>query len=472
MAIDSPQTQALVDRLGESLLGESLSVELKRWINPEFPEGKAKIVKTALALRNHDGGYLVIGFDNDTLEPDVNNVPQNVEAAFHIDEIQALISKYASEPFEIAVDFPKREGQPYPVIIVPPGVKTPVAAKSDLRSGDKTLISTNDVYIRSLYANNTPSTTKATWKDWPKILDVCFDNREADIGRFLRRHLTGTNLQIIREFLETLTGNLQPKATTEDRLREYLQESEKRYYKVVGERQVQLPPHGAWEVGLLINGDVPPHSVSQEFLNLLSSSNPRYTGWPVWFNSRDFRDESARPYVFEDAWEALLVFLDSDGRNDIDFMRLSPEGRFYLRRALQDDMQSSRKPEPMTRLDFTRPICGTAEAIAVGIAFAKAMGCDPEKTQLAFGFRWTTLKERHLVSWADPRHFLQVPMPKGPAYQDEFITCVEVPLQTPLSALGEIVNQVVQPLFNVFNGFVLSKNVVEELTRGVLERRS
>jgi hypothetical protein len=36
--------------------GESLSVELKRWIDPDQPEGIAKIVKAALALRNHGGG--------------------------------------------------------------------------------------------------------------------------------------------------------------------------------------------------------------------------------------------------------------------------------------------------------------------------------------------------------------------------------------------------------------------------------
>lgn len=166
---------------------ESLSVELKRWIDPKCPEDRAKIVKTALALRNYGGGSLVIGFDNDSLEPDTNNVPQDVKAAFHIDVIQGLISKYASRPFEVTVEFPEREGQPYPVITVLPGVETPVAVKSDLRSGDKTLISVNDVYTRSLRANNTPSTTKATWKDWPDILKVCFDNREADIGRFLRR---------------------------------------------------------------------------------------------------------------------------------------------------------------------------------------------------------------------------------------------------------------------------------------------
>ena len=176
-----------------------------------------------------------------------------------------------------------------------------------------------------------PSTTKATGKDWPDILKVCFDNREADIGRFLRRHLTGTNPQVVREFLETLTSDSHPKATTEDSLRKYLQKCENRYFVVVGERRVQPPPHGAWE--------------------------------------------------------ALLVFLDSEDMNAIDFMRLSPEGRFYLRQAFEDDIRNSPDaPAPMTCLDFTLPLRRVAESVSVGIAFAKAMGCDPEKTKLAFGF--------------------------------------------------------------------------------------
>jgi len=43
---------------------ESLNVEIKRWINPDEPEGEAKIAKAALALRNRNGGYLIIGQTN------------------------------------------------------------------------------------------------------------------------------------------------------------------------------------------------------------------------------------------------------------------------------------------------------------------------------------------------------------------------------------------------------------------------
>ncbi len=460
--IDFSRIQALVDRPTESL-----SIELKRWIDPDQPEGAAKIVKAALALRNYGGGYLVIGFDDNTHEPDQENVPQDVEIAFHIDNIQALISKYASEPFEVSVEFPEREGQPYPVLIVPPGVKTPVAARADLRPANgRTRISMHDVYIRSLRSNNTPSTTKATWRDWPRILEVCFDNREADIGRFLRRHLGGLPPEVVQEFLGSIASGLQPEVTTEEYLQRYLHESKERYSTVVEERGVQLSPHGAWEVGLLFIGDdIPLHSANQAFLNLLNANNPRYTGWPVWLDSRNASDESAKPYPFEDTWEAFIDFRVPDWINHIDFMRLGSHGQFYLRRVFYEDMRG-RHLKPMKYLDCTLPIRETAEAIAVGIAFAKAMGCDPEKTQLAFGFRWTKLTGRKLVSLVEPAPYIP---PEEPAYRDDIFVPVKVPLETPLSALGEYVNQAVKPLFEIFNGFELSQDVMEDLTRKTIK---
>ncbi len=464
MEIDSSRIQELIDRPNESL-----SVELKRWIDPDKPDGISKIVRTVLALRNHGGGYLVIGFDNTTLKPDVENVPADVKSMFHIDRVQGLVSRFASEPFEVAVEFPTREGQIYPVIVVPSGIKTPVASKSDLLHDRKKLISTDDVYVRSLRSNNTPSTTKAGWKDWPKIVEICFDNREADIGRFMRRHLSGLKLSVLREFAHEITRSPKPEITAEDLLRRYLHESEERYSKVIGERDIKLPDHGIWEVALQLIGGVPAHKANKEFLNLLDSSNPDYTGWPVWLDSRRFTDISARPYVIDGIWEALIVSIGSGWSNHVDFMRLDPEGRFYLRRALQDDISGSqRAPKPLSELDFGLAVIRTAEAIAVGIAFAKGMNCDPENTVLAFAFRWTRLQGRELSSWVQPARYIS---PGRQAYQDEVVSFVNVPLETPLSVLGDFVGQAVQPLFEVFDGFSLSKDVIEDLTRRLIERR-
>ena len=463
MDLNFSRIQELVERPGESL-----SVELKRWIDPDSPDGIAKIVKTVLALRNHGGGYLIIGFDNNTLNPDTENAPENVKEIFHIDKIQGLVSRFASEPFEVMVEFPKKESQEYPVIVIPSDVKTPIASKSELVDNGRKLIKVDTVYVRSLRANNTPSTTQATWKDWPKIVEICFDNREADIGRFLRRHLGGLSPEIVREFASAISQKKEPEPTLEDLLRKYLQESEERYESVILERKLTLPEHGAWEVALLFIGEVPPHSANRHFLNLLDSNNPDYTGWSVWLDSRGFSDKDSKPFVMNGVWESMIVSLETGWSDQVDFMRLDPNGKFYLRRILQDDISGSqRAPEPMKVLDFGLPVIRSAEAIAVGISFAKAMGCDPENTQLAYAFKWSKLRGRILVSWANPGRYIS---PGRSAYQDEVLTSVKVPLETPLSALGDYVNKVVQPLFEIFDGFTLSTDVIEDLTQRLIQR--
>src|SRR5262249_9511201 len=87
---------------------EALNVELKNWIDPTSPRGKAKIVRAAIALRNRNGGELVIGFNDKTLMPETTGMPANVEQAFHLDKIQEIVTKYASDTFEIAVEFGDR----------------------------------------------------------------------------------------------------------------------------------------------------------------------------------------------------------------------------------------------------------------------------------------------------------------------------------------------------------------------------
>lgn len=465
--MDKDRIQELIDHPSESL-----SVELKSWFNPDSPEGIAKIVRAAMAMRNHGGGYILIGFNNETGEPEFSNVPEDVKTFFHIDKIQGLISKYSSELFEIKVHYRSKTGLEspiFPIIEISSGVKTPVSAKADLRLEDrKYLIRTNRIYVRSLSANNMPSTTEATWRDYEKLVEVCFENREADIGRFLRRHIGGLSPGLIGQIAESFSQVIQPRETIAEKLRGYLQESSQRFEEAVKERNLNLPDHGSWEVALIIDGEVAPYSANREFLNLLDSANPNYTGWPVWLDSRNFADTKAGPYVYNDAWEAIIVFLNNALDNQIDFLRFDPKGMFYNRRALKDDISiNDRRPSPMTALDFVHPIIRTAEAIAVGLAFAKAMGCDLEMTQLFFGFKWSKLRGRVLCSWTQPGRHLR---PRT-AYQDEVLSVINVPLETPLSAISQYVYEVIKKLYGVFDGFDPGPGLVEDSTKRLLERR-
>lgn len=126
---------------------------------------------------------MVFGFRDDGTV-DTDNFPTDVRADFHADVVQAIVSKFSYTPFEIKVEFKTRDGQEYPIIVVPRGVTCPAVSKSQLGK-----IRPDEVYVRSLTSNNTVSSSKPRRRDWDRLIRHCLDNGEADIGTFFRRHL-------------------------------------------------------------------------------------------------------------------------------------------------------------------------------------------------------------------------------------------------------------------------------------------
>lgn len=208
---------------------ENLSTEMKRWFDPDKYEGIAKIVKGCIALRNNDGGVFIVGFKDDG-QPDTENLPDDVYGEFHPDKIQGLISKYASEPFEVEVHFIARDDVDYPIFSVPSGVETPVALKRGLHGGDgKKFFEAHQVYVRSLNSNNIVSTTQACYGDWKGLVKKCFDNREADIARFVKRHLSNLPPSIIEAFSGQKINHT-PAKTKTDLLNQFIIDTYERYW--------------------------------------------------------------------------------------------------------------------------------------------------------------------------------------------------------------------------------------------------
>jgi len=321
------------------------------------------------------------------------------------------------------------------------------------------------MYVRSLNANLTPSTTEAMWKDWPRIVEICFENREADIGRFLRRHLVNPSPEALGQMLSLVQASKNV-PTPQELVLQVLDEGRSRF-EVKTENEA-IPSHGSWETALVVLGKAPEHTTTQTFLRLIDSSNPRYTGWPVWLVLLGGESQS-QPYVFENAWESLIVSHNLPAQK-IDFWRIDPRGRFYLRRPFEDDMEYPRRyPIPlMTVFDIFLMILRVAEAIGVGIEFAKALGYDVEETTLIFGFRWSGLANRTLSSWSSPGKLW---LRNRVSYQNEVLSIVSIPLGTPKSAISEYVAKAIRPLSAVFDGLEIEDRTVEELALDVLDRR-
>lgn len=470
MEFDQNQIDSLVQSPSESL-----NVELKRWISLTSPEGQAKIIKGCLALRNRNGGFLIVGFDDKTLQPDISNKSPNPRDEFHADKVQGLISKYAQELFEVTIAFSDRDGVEHPVIVVPSGVRVPVSAKKELFEGGKRLIEKGAVYFRTLSANGVVSTSAARPEDWREIIEICFDNREADIGRFLRRQFTSSEgsafAEAFQQFLKAAGTPPVAKPSLCEIATRLLDAGERRFRAALEDSELDAKCRAmadilTWQVSITVDPSLIPTVANKEFISKIMGSNPNYTGWPVWIDSRGFHDKESRPYIKDLAWESLIGS-NKGWSSHLDFWRIEPNGDFYLRRALQDDL--THKVAPGSALDPVIVILRVTEAIAVGLSMVKALtGPGDTERLLGFAFRWTKLSGRTLKPWGDPSVFM---IGESVSKVNDVTTCVEVPLDAPLHSIGHFVSEATEELFAVFEGEKISPTVVDQWAQKILNRQ-
>ncbi|MCD0458622.1 AlbA family DNA-binding domain-containing protein [Roseiconus lacunae] len=434
---------------------ERLNVELKRWIDPKSDLGKEKIAKGCLALYNNDGGCMLVGICDDG-SPDADSVPSDVRTTFHVDVIQAIISKYSFTPIAIEVAYPNRDGQEYPVIIVPGGVETPAVTKSSVGK-----ITPDEVYVRSISSNGTVSSSKPTRRDWDRLIRICMGNREADIANFFRRHLgLSVDLDALRESFSL------PKSL-EKRVLDLLDDGAARFEQANRSRKV--PSVGFVEIAFEFEGKADiSFEANQQFLHKIQNYRVDYSGWPPFVYIYSGNADDWNPYHKDSAWEAN-IFSPGFGMGPpaIDFWRIDPSGRFYTKRALQADM-GVENVEPCTVLDPILQTRRITEAIVTALEFADAMEYTLAQTQIAFAMRWTKLSGRRLVPWASPGRLLRA-APK--CVDDTAIESVLIPADTPKSALSQYVEKIAFGLLRRFAGYdSINSEVVKSIVDNTMNR--
>ena len=435
---------------------EELDTELKNWLDLSEEDHKANLAQAILALANHGGGFILLGFKktDGTWAPAVPR-PSDLEA-YSQDSVNSIVYSYAEPPFHCDVyPVPHPEtGLLYPIVVVPGEHRVPIRSKREGPNGVH--VRNNTYYIRR---PGPKSESPQSGREWDELIGRCVTAARDDLLERFRGILQGSSA--------TRPGDLGRSETEKQTLESWIDESTTRFKSLVAQKLSDENPSryskGTWQVAYSILGNLQ-SSTLNELLDVLRKVKGHETGWPPWWVPT--RDE-IRPYPYEGVVECWLketrsasLFGESRSDNfrftaDSDFWRASPKGMMFLLRGYQED--GSPRLRPGTVLDVTLPIWRTGECLLHAQRLAVALG--GESASVMFRFMWQGLSGRMLTSWAGQRRLLSDPM--GPSRQDSVTSEITVPADQISTTLPEIVKTLTAPLYGIFDFYAPSLGAIQ-----------
>lgn len=243
-------------------------------------------------------------------------------------------------------------------------------------------------------------------------------------------------------------------ASTIDEVDAWAEDSLARWSHLITERGVaEVYSHGRTTYAYLVAaGSTKPSQ--QELIDVLEQAKGPETGWPMWLLLHGDRTGAPQPY--QGTIEALLaggtVFTDP---SHSDYWRADPSGRFFLLRGFEEDDEQERRA-PGTVFDFLLPVWRCGEALLHASRVAEALGV--REATITFRVSWTGLQGRALRSLWE-RRFIDG---SRQAREDAVVSHIEVEADSISPNLAEILQQLLAPLYAVFDFFQMPRNVVEE----------
>ena len=448
---------------------ENVNTELKPWHAPTTDGCRAEIAKACIALRNNNGGFLIFGIRDDG-KPDTRELFPDVRATFHIDIVQEIVSKFSSERFSVYVHYVERDGRERVMIEVPSGVTVPVMARTDLPAkqvpdGHKpgSLLKKYAIYVRTTNSGKV-GTAPATPEDLPHLMNVCFENREADIGAFVRRQLSGIDISSTASSLFDVLKAAHAPEPMEIAV-EFLNECYEKYRQCRDAHPSPIPDCGTREAAAVISGSFTHPVLNQDFMMRLNTQTQRMSGWPPFAALLNFISSHSTATYVSDGWESfdystkMWVMLE--------FARIQSSGQFYYLEGLRDDLTPQRL-QPHTQLEFVAETLQVTRTIATTLSFARMFCGDQTDNMITFVFRWRGLAGRHLTSWAhSDRSFYS----DKPSTEDEVMTHTTMPISTANNALLPHVERIVKPLFLRFGGMEFVPQVLAQIVDDCVNNR-
>lgn len=418
---------------------EDLSSEYKDWLDLTANEHKATVAKAAIAVVNHGGGFIIIGFEDAAVGLQSHARPDAIPEITQ-DAINAAIRRYASPEFhcELYVVPHPTTGVIHPVIVVPGTMTEPVMSKRDCPG----VISQNRCYIRK---PGPRSEEPRTGEEWRALLNRCVRAGRDDM------------LEAIRAIVSGRVGVHGGSPNVMEQLRAFCDAGRARWAELTEPLPGNAPglfPHGYYEMGFALAGAQPAGGLADLKDRLRHARRIKLTGWTPFL---DMTTPEWTPYPhqnFVEAWvgRPLAGRADHDASHS-DFWRASPAGSLYTIRGYAEDALENR---PRGQLfDITLPVWRIAE----GVLFARRLSETYEDVDaMLIWCRFTGLMGRRLISITGNRA----------VFGDEVSGTDEIAMEaqaTPQQIddnLVEVMHQLLTPLYERFSFFRLPVVLVEE----------
>lgn len=404
-----------------------------------------------MALANHGGGFVVLGFKEESGGFIEAPNPPATLTGWSQDRVQGVVARYLEPALQCSVAHiaSSGSGQLHPVIIVPSADRVPVMAKKG--SPDNSSMVANRVYIRRAGPN---SEEPRSPEEWNSLFDRIVQNRRTDLIEAFRSILSGV----------LPTANTPEQAKTKGmELNDFVIDGGEKWRKLVGELPADSAarmPHGYYDMAFAIDGDFEAVSLSK-VAQIVASSVRNHSGWPPFLT---IGRSPFIPYALDGAvqcWIKPESRMTEDDPSHNDFWRVSGDGLLFTRRGFLEDGSRSGAERGKT-FDLTVPIWRLGEGILNASYIAVAMGgseCD-----LVCRAEWRGLAGRTLT--AQSGRYLSMAYQ---AHQDRYAVEQVVAVGAVSDLLPELVFNMLKPLYELFDFFQLSKTLVEkelsELTR-------
>lgn len=433
-------------------LREDQEVEIKNWLNCLAERSdQATLAKEIIALANHGGGYVFIGFEDD--EPHASiDAPNGWEDAFSHDAIANVIERYVSPPCQCEVHILQRDGEEvsHPVIVVPGNHRTPLLARRGSPAEDESF-ERYDIIVRRPGGKSERASTQ---DDWEKLIDRLVRARQSEMIDAMRGVLNPEESIVV----ESPEIDLEP----------WIIASQERWATKLAEANISGDDprrflSGFWYVAFGIS------DFAVDDLTTLSTFMDReiskYSGWPPFTY---LHNEPMRPYPLGDTIEAWI------GANPEawhpDFWRVSKDGYGFLLRPYQedgDDYGANRTPRPARpAFDWVFPIWRMTETLlyihGLGLEFATP-DSDFELKVLFDGTRGRSLEQSSL------RYMLR---DGGRCQSDQIQSSVSAKVGDIEPNLNEIVTSLLTPVFAQFEFTELPPALVRHVIKEVLNNRT